>query len=78
VDAPVKVVGIVVGNAITDMTVYSERETDASGKQTVIYEKVEALHLGLAVQTGAIVNLNSAMLGTTIGEHLQRYDLITA
>jgi hypothetical protein len=55
--------------------VYSETETDRQGNKTTVYQKVEALHLGVALQTSALMGVNSALLGKTIGEHLREVHL---
>ena len=41
-----KVCGMVFGNSITDMIVYSEKETSVDGLETTILQRVEAMHLG--------------------------------
>ena len=75
--SPVKVVGVILGNSITEMEVYSERETDSHGEKTTVYQKVEALHLGVALQTAALMDVRSSLLGTTIGEHLRGMNLFS-
>ena len=64
VSSPVKVVGVILGNNITEMD------------KTTVYQKVEALHLGVALQTGALTGIYSALLGKTIGEHLRGAQLL--
>lgn len=74
--API-VVGIVFGNLMTDMIVFSEKERTADGLETVIFEKTETLHLGLALRSNAVLGLHSRLLGKTVQEHLQEQDLLT-
>lgn len=62
--------GLVVGNVITDMIIDSVKETITDGSNTTLYERVEALHLGLAIQTNEIVTHDSKLLGMSIGEYL--------
>jgi len=61
-------VGVVVGNNITDMTVYSEKEVD--NENSTIYEKTESLHLGVSLTTASFMQQNSKLLSMTLEEHL--------
>lgn len=73
---PNQIIGIVVGNQITEMDVYTERETAAEHgrEQTVI--RTEALHLGVAVKAEVVLPLHSSLLGCSVGEWLRRYGLL--
>jgi hypothetical protein len=74
--SPLTMAGIVFGNSRTDMIVCSERESLDEGTERTVYERVESLHLGLALQSQALLLAPSAMLGTTLNEYLKRKDLL--
>ncbi len=59
------------------MTVYSGRETSVEGGQETVYEKVEALHLGVAIQAQEVIKINSRILNSTIGRFLREHGLAT-
>jgi V8-like Glu-specific endopeptidase len=67
------VAGIIIGNSISEMDVYSEKEIDTQGRAVTVYRRVEALHLGIALQTSAVIGAHSKLLGKTIGEYLRSY-----
>lgn len=70
------VAGVIVGNDITEMVVYSEKESLAeSGRETVLV-KTEALHLGVAVTASAILAQHSELLGGTIEAWVRQYGLL--
>jgi hypothetical protein len=71
-----QVVGVVLSNTITEMPVFTETETLAEGGQITKLVKTEALHLGLAIRSGIVAGVPSAMLGCTIGEWLQATGLL--
>ena len=71
-----KVAGVMFGNLLTEMTVYSETERSKEGDETVILRTTEALHLGLAIQSGSILGLHSRLLGMTIADHLECQGLL--
>ena len=58
------------------MIVHQEKETSVDNKKTTVYEKVESLHLGLAIQSQVVSSIKSQMLGMTIGEYLTAHGLI--
>jgi hypothetical protein len=68
--------GIVVGNSSQSMIVHTGTETDASGQQKTIVERHESLHLGIAIQSSEALELNSDILGSTIGTHLSARDAL--
>jgi V8-like Glu-specific endopeptidase len=49
-----KIAGIVIGNNITEMTIYSEKEKVSENKEH-IYEKFEAMHLGVMVRSEFLI-----------------------
>lgn len=70
--------GIIFGNSISEMVVYREREMSKDGTDTIIFEKTEALHLGLAVQSQSVVTIQSSLLGTSIYDFLVKNNLLEA
>jgi hypothetical protein len=66
-----QIVAVVLGNEITEMTVFTERETLAAGGQETVLIKTEALHLGIAIRASEVLPLHSSLLGCTIGAWLQ-------
>jgi len=69
------IIGMILGNSSTEMVVFSEREVLSEGKEHT-FEKVEALHLGFALSASAAVQLHSAHIGMTLGEHFRRCGLL--
>ena len=67
--------GVVFGNSITEMVVYREVEKSTEDKE-IIHEKVEALHLGLAIQSQSILSLKSMLLDTYVGDYLGKQNLL--
>jgi hypothetical protein len=74
--APPSVIGVIFGNAITDMIVSSDVEKAIDGKETKVYERVESMHLGVALQTQSIVSIKSSLLGMEVGAFLQQKRLL--
>lgn len=74
--APPSVVGVVFGNSITDMIVNQSVEKSKDGDETAFYERVEALHLGLAIQALSILDVQSSLLGMRLGDFLQKNNLL--
>jgi len=70
------IVGVVLTNTVTEMTVFSETETLAEGSQVTKLIKTEALHLGIAIRSGVVAGISSTLLGCTIGEWLQVHGLL--
>jgi len=62
------VAGVIFGNRMTEMTVYSEKEEIKEDGRTSEFIKVEALHLGMAIQAETIATIKSKLLGDSIGE----------
>ena len=71
------ITGIVIGNQRTEMLVFSERESVSDVKE-VITERFEALHLGIALQCRAFLDLGpfGVLNGRTIRQHLAQQDLL--
>jgi hypothetical protein len=57
------------------MLVLSDKEILADGS-TTIGERYEMLHLGIAVQAGALLPLHFDLLGGTLAEHLCAHGLL--
>jgi hypothetical protein len=76
------VAGVVLTNHITDVTVSSETETvvETSQEKTVTkvetVNKVEALHLGIAIRSSVVIGIHSTILGGTIGDWLRIHKLL--
>jgi hypothetical protein len=70
------VIGVVLTNTITEMTVFSETETLTEGGHVRELVKTEALHLGIAIRSDVVAGISSALLGCTIGEWLQANGLL--
>src|SRR5690606_6272187 len=70
------IAGMTIGNEMTDMVVSSFRETDSKDGLTIVYEKTETLHRGIAVQSESFFNLNSKILRTTFIDYLSKNNLI--
>jgi hypothetical protein len=68
--------GVVLTNHITEMTVFSETEKLTENGQETKLVKTEALHLGIAIRSSAVVTIRSALLGCTIGEWLRGHGLL--
>lgn len=69
--SPPRVIGLVIGNSEQSMMVFSNRELVEEKNETTIVERYEMLTLGIAVKASQLVQLQSTLLGTTIGEHLE-------
>jgi hypothetical protein len=66
----IRIVGVVIGNDMTDMIVSSFKETEFDGAKIATYEKSETMHLGIAMQVGTFMNINSRILNGTIRNYL--------
>jgi hypothetical protein len=73
---PPSVAGVVFGNSITEMIVNRDVEKTKEGSETTVYERVEALHLGMAIQTQSILSVQSSLFGLRIGDLLRDKDLL--
>jgi hypothetical protein len=69
------VAGVVIGNQSTEMNVFTDREEIVEGTTTIV-QRYEAMQLGVAVSSTAILALHSKLLGTTIGAHLSAQGLV--
>ena len=65
------IVGMIIGNCITEMIIHSEKEESTEDGKTTIYERTESLRLGLAVQTKPLTEINSQLLGSTVEAFLR-------
>lgn len=68
------VIGIVVGNSSTEIPVYRETERVAEDEFRTV-ERTEATHFGIAQATTTLQDLESELLGMTVGEHFERAGL---
>jgi hypothetical protein len=71
-----QITGIVLGNQITEMIVFQEKETLVERNRETVLIKTESLHLGIALRASEVVAVRSELLGCAIGEWLQRYGLL--
>ena len=71
-----RVAGVIIGNAITEMEVYSEKETSRESNKEVVLIKTEALHLGIAITPKEILPLPSKLLGGAVGDWLEANQLL--
>jgi hypothetical protein len=72
------VMGMVIGNQRTEMLVFSEREIVSEAKE-VVTERYEALQLGIALQSRALLDLGPfrVLKGRSIREHLAQHALLS-
>lgn len=75
-DGQLVVCGMTIGNEITDVIVSSFREELQTPNKISVYEKSEAFHRGIAMQTESFFGLNSKLLGGTFLEYLTKEKLI--
>jgi hypothetical protein len=73
---PNEIVGVVLGNKITEMVVYTERETLAEHGRDHTFIKTEALHLGVPIKADAVLGITSSLLDCTIDAWLSRHGLV--
>lgn len=71
-----EVTGIIIGNAKSEMMVFSDKEIINEGKTETIVERYESLQFGIALSASEIMDLHSNMLGMTVGEHLKKFGLL--
>ena len=71
-----QICGVTIGNEITEMIVNSFQEKDQDGDKLVIYEKTEALHRGIAMQTQSFFELKSDLLSSTFIDYLTNQKLL--
>ena len=71
------ITGIVIGNQRPETLVFSERESVSDAKE-VVTEQYEALQLGIALQSRALLDLGPFKIlnGRTIRQHLAEQDLL--
>lgn len=74
-DTSLRVAGMVVGNAATEMLVLSDREVLKDGSTSIV-EKYEMLQLGIAIQASEILSLRFDLLGKTVRDHLSSHKLV--
>ena len=67
--------GVVIGNQSTEMLVFTSREKVAENKETVV-ERYEAMQVGIALQSMAMVTRQSSLLGGTLEDYLKEQGLL--
>jgi len=65
-----QVKGIIIGNASTEMLIYTDKEVVEEGKETVT-KRYEATQFGIAFQTGSIKHVQSTLLGNSLDNYLK-------
>jgi V8-like Glu-specific endopeptidase len=68
--------GMSIGSERTSMVVYSEKETNNEGNITSHYNIEEALHRGIAIQTEALLEIDSKLIGKNLKEYLEDEKLL--
>jgi len=71
-----RIIGMTIGNDMTDMIVSSFKETEADGTKVITYEKTETMHLGIAMQVGTFLDIKSRILNGTVGDYLSKAGLL--
>ena len=74
-DGPSLIAGVVVGNRSTEMNIFTDREVISADKELVV-ERYEALQLGIAIQGGELMALESRILDGDLRAHLENRSLI--
>lgn len=70
------VIGYIIGNTISEILVYQEREKNSDGYETTVYEKMETTRFGLAVSVKELMQKKSRLLGTDLISYFTDNDLI--
>lgn len=71
-----QVVGVVIGNRKTSMTVFTETEVLKEGSTTRELVQQEAMHFGIAIKARSVLDLAFRMIGCTVREWLRRHGLV--
>lgn len=75
IEAPLRIRGIICGNAATEMLVFTDRERIDDGTVKII-ERYESLQLGIAIQARSLGAVYSRLLKRTITEHLKELGIL--
>jgi hypothetical protein len=75
---PSEIVGMILGNEISEMTVYTETEKLIESGQEKTLMKTEALHLGLAIRASELLPLSCSLLGGSIEAWLSSHGIPVA
>lgn len=73
---PPTLAGMVIGNMETDMTIVRGMGVDSDGNHKTVYETIERLHQGIAIQTQSLMSVESTMLGSTVSQYLSNHGLL--
>lgn len=68
------IIGLVVGNQSTQMNVFTDKEVITEGNVTIV-ERYEAMNIGIAIRSQAILALQSRMIGS-VREYLTNAGLL--
>lgn len=64
--------GIILGNQTTEMNVQTLTEMTEDGTQKTVYHLSEMINYGIALQMSNLINIQSKLLGSTIGEFISK------
>jgi hypothetical protein len=70
-----QLVGVVIGNKSTSMTVFRRTETEKEGATVRELIQDEVMHIGVAIKARSVFAVRFGSLGCTIGEWLSRHGL---
>jgi hypothetical protein len=73
-----KVCGMIVGNRSHEMEVATSHEVIGEDGNITTYTKVEAMHIGIAIQHSDLIRVSFDMIGGSIEEYLIQHQLLNA
>lgn len=71
----VAIAGMVIANLTTEGKVFTEREIERSEEAKIVRERYEAIQFGIAIETGSVQDVQSAILGGSLSEYLRSVGL---
>ena len=74
-DCPPQVRGIILGNRTTEVEVSWTQEAEREGQKELSVHRSEMLNWGLAVQSDALANIQSRLLGGSLIDYFKRTNL---
>ncbi len=75
-EKPGGLIGVVVGNANSEIEISYEEEAEEDENLKIIQRKTEIVRYGIAIQSCEIMELHSKLLGKKIKDHLIEYNLL--
>ena len=73
---PLVLSGVIITNIETHIDIHKMTEKNIEEGTEIIYERTETTPLGLAITTHSLRDLESRILGDTMGVYLERYKLV--